>query len=372
MAKKHATKFKESFAAQPSPAEHFEFSVLELAMLLGRLHLQPIAESPLVNIMPLDASKDANQAIPHRQREALERLAHPEIQLKLVYCTPPEPALIANYYGIEGDADFVLHDQHIGGTHRLGYPVDAFSLFETGAAALQLQQPAETSGFTLVMDSTAFQVMAGIVDLIQEHTLTRMLERKLPDAELSFTEEDIAVCCARSMETLDNRWMVPRALLASPLELSFNETDIQQGLEWLSDAGALRKEGRQVGLTSVFSLVCSRLISCAGLFAVSTRRKTDAQDWLYEHFAGLRCSGSLWQLEFFDITASDFKVTLLDITPHMLYGRLNAALFPQTESRGTTEEPSTETPKQKKCPQCDAVLKAGNKFCTQCGAAIAS
>lgn len=352
-------------------AERFEFSAVELATLLGQLGLQPITESPLINIMPLSVSKDASQSISHWQREAIECLAHPEIQLKLVYCTPPEPALIAAYYGIDRDADFVLHEQHIGGTHRLAYPVDAFSLFETGSTALQLQHPAETSGFTLVMDSTAFQAMAGIVDLIQEHTLNRMLERKLPAAELSFSADDIAGCCARSLETLDNRWMVPRAILASPLELSFQETDIQQGLEWLCDAGALRKEGKQFGLTSVFSLVCSRLISCSGLFAVSTqKREANQRDWLHEHFAGLRCSGSLWQLEFFDITANDFKVTLLDVTPQMLYGRLNAALFPQTESPDTSGEPRAEPPKQVHCPQCNAILKAGKKFCTQCGAAV--
>lgn len=374
MAKKNATQSKHSEATQPFHAERFECSVLELATLFGRLHLQPISGSPLINIMPLDDSTDANQEIPYWQREALVRLACPETQLKLVCCTPPQPAVIATYYGVERDGDFVLYEQHIGGMHRLAYPVDAFSLFETGGAALQLQRPAETSGFTLVMDHAAFQTMAGIVDLIQEHTLKRMLERKLPATELEFTAEDIAACCARSQETLDNRWMVPRALLASPLQLSFCKIDIQQGLEWLTDAGALRKDGKQFGLTSVFSLVCSRLISCTGLFAVSThRRQSNGHDWLHEHFAGLRCSGCLWQLEFFDISASDFKVTLLDVTSHMLYGRLTAALFPtQTDYPDTSQQPSTEQAKQKHCPQCNAVLKAGKKFCTQCGAAIAN
>ena len=355
----------------------------DLFHLLRESNLEPGAGSPLGGLKP--SARSAKLA-PVEDKpglvEALSRLTKPEVVLGTVIFSPPEEPEFSWFYGSSKDGNYAFHGPAEDGGHEISWPVDGFLLLRSLQAPLAMEKLAEKEEISLVLDRSGFESLAVLADLVQEKNLLALLRREMPQ-EATFEEIELLECCDRSRNSQDLRWMVPRALLISPIGLRFSDEALRQGLESLLAGDLLTRRDGVFALTPTLGLACSRLAATSGMSALSTQRLQRLS-----HFAALRIADlGLWLVEFSDITADEFNVRITSVAQTDMYRRLKAGLrMPENQrSAGPPTPPPREVTsrpeaarkqepvkeKQAHCPSCGSELRAEARFCAKCGHRLA-
>jgi RNA polymerase subunit RPABC4/transcription elongation factor Spt4 len=354
----------------PQP-DRWNLTAPEIAGMLRRTGVTPRRGSPFLRlhgegtVSPPDAAIEDTPEI----REATARIGRPDIILGLLHVPPGEPD-VSWFYGAEGDRRFAVHRRDGGMWHRIVWPVRDTTLADLMETAVSIHEPAVTDGFALILDRRGFEALAVVVDFLQEETLRSAMNRRLPSV-LQFDVDDLFCCYQRNLRGIDLRWMVQRSKLISPVRLGPDPEGLRSGLGSLVRQGMLVQEGTLYASTARFSTACSLLAGCSGFFALSTRRRMgrgDGEDaWDFQHMAAMRAIGSLWLLEFSDISGSDFTLKLGDVTASLLHERVAAGLLPPERAPVPSDE-AAET--EALCQNCGSLLQPPAKFCPNCGARI--
>jgi len=387
--------------------EMFAFRHSEIAGILEAAQLKPTQGSPFKDLsaeVDESAREVAVQAGPG-VLAAATRIAVPDRVIGMVTAAPPEPADFLWLYGGHSDLDLAYHQEDETGLHRIAWPVDGLALLDLAAAPLDLYGPVEHHAVSLSLGREEFSALVAITDFVQADALQGILRHDLPLPEPpTFRIEDLVALAERSTQTEDLRWMVTRAGLMSPIQLNFGEATLRHALGSLEENGLLQEAGGLFEVTPLLHQLCLLAGTCTGLSAVSTRnRGPETGAWSLEHFAISRGPGSLLLFEFADVAATDFLVSIDDITPALAFEWLQGGLlFEDTPEAGmdepaqeaglderspgpepvmepalpnapmgtTTAPPSQGQGQQWFCPSCGTVLRVGLGFCTSCGAPV--
>lgn len=369
--------------------EMFAFRHSEMAAILEAARLEPVRGSPFKGLEAEvdESAREAARQVSQGACAAASRIAAPDRVIGMVTAVPPEPADFLWLYGNRSDLDFAYHQEDEAGLHRLAWPVDALALIDLAAAPLDLYEPDEHYAVSLSLGREELCALAAITDCVQADALQGMLGHDLPLAEPpTFSLEDMVVLAARSTRSGDLRWMVPRARLMSPIQMDFEEATLRPALGSLEDGGLLLEAGGLFEVTPLLHQVCLLAGTCIGLTAISIRnRAPETGAWSLEHFAIARGSGSLLLFEFADVTATDFLVSIDDITATLAFEWLQRGLLfedtpeaemglpPDPESiqePALPTAPTLEQAQQSFCKRCGTALDAGKRFCTSCGAQV--
>lgn len=361
---------------------------------------------------PTLASDPVVQDMPDLET-ALVRLAKPNMTIGIIHWPPLYPE--ANwFYGSDQD-DFLSGLRRTDEGYQVSSPILKEKLVTILETALAPQEPWVTDGFALSLSRDGFITLSAIVDLIQEGVMVTALNRQPPIVQ-TFGADDLYHCFHRGDGGLDLRWMAQRIKFLSPVPIKPDRGCFESGLKDLEQAKMLIRDNFLFQPTPRFHTACSLLGACSGFSAMATRILLNkSTTWVHQHVAALRGLGSLWLMDFSDISNDDFVVKLGDITPSLLHERLLAGVHvnnvaPGTTARstssGTTQlrtcpecglelmpeteicpvcakknksvsapEPSLDVPPRVKetavgqlnCPECGITLPVGTKFCTQCG-----
>jgi len=359
----------------------------DLFHLLKESNLEPGDGSPLGDLKP--SARSAKLA-PVEDRsgllEALARLTRPEVILGLVTFSSPEEPGFSWFYGSAKDGNYAFHEPAEDGRHEISWPVDGFLLLRSLQAPLAMEKSTKKEDISLVLDRSGFETLAAIADWLQEKNLVALLNRRMPQAE-TFEEIELLECCDRSRNSQDLRWMVPRALLVSPISLRFSDDNLRQGLESLLAGDLLTRRNGLFALTPTLGLVCSRFAAASGVSALSTqrlqrRRQRENEEWDLTHFAAIRIADrSLWLVEFSDISADEFSVKITSVAQPDMYHHLKAGLGlpgnqgspepPAPARREPTREHESAKEKEFRCPSCGSELRPDARFCAKCGYRLA-
>ncbi len=292
--------------------------------------------------------------------DALARIVRPDVVLGMVLYAPAREPEYSWFYAHEGDAGFAFHRDDGDDRHEIAWPMDRYVLLESSQAVLSSELLPKGGGTALVLDRNEFEAMAAIVDVMQENALVGLLYRD-PSREMRFSENDIVATCNLSRQSPDPRWMVPRATLFAPIDLSFSEESVRGGLESLVRSGLAAREGGFYSPGSELGL---------------------ASGWDHTHFAGMRgADGSLWLFEFTNIESDAFEVELTSVSESVMHGYFKAAVSSgRVPSRPTGDAPG-EAPAKEEPPRLDQPAAArsraarepeatGPRFCRRCGAPL--
>ncbi len=359
----------------------FAFRGSEMAGILEAAQLEPGLGSPLKGLsMEVDESarEAAGQAAPG-VRAAATRIASPDRVIGVVTAAPPEPADFLWLYGARSDLDFAFHQVDETGLHRLAWPVDALAILDVAAAPLDLYGPIEHYGVSLALGLEEFSALVAIADFVRADALQGMLVHDPPLSDPpTFRVEDLVALAEGATQSGDLRWMVPRASLMSPIELDFGEAVLGPAVGSLSENGLLVEAEGLFEVSPLLHKVCLLAGTCTGFSAISTRnREPETDAWSLGHFAISRGPGCVLLFEFEDVSATDFLVSIDDITPALAFEWLQGGLMFEDTPEEETEEPVPEpTPTaatreeegaQRFCTQCGTSMDAAKGFCTQCG-----
>ncbi|MFQ5472527.1 MAG: hypothetical protein ACE5FA_06555, partial [Dehalococcoidia bacterium] len=264
-------------------------------------------------------------------REPLAGIACPEVVIGLL-CHPPAEPTDAWLYGGAADQHLAMCSQQDDRSYRIAWPVSRASLQELLEAAISIEQPFVTDGFSLSLDKDGFEALVSLIDVTQEAALRAALNRKPPPVP-RFDAAGLFEGAQRSLGRMDLRWMAQRALLVAPARFSPSIEGIQRGLRSLARQGMLVQRNGALSSTRRFHTACTLLSGTTGFCSVATHRRIGEPSrgspaWGREHLAALRGTGSLWLLEFSKITARGYVVQLGDVTADLLSQRLAASTLP--------------------------------------------
>jgi hypothetical protein len=359
----------------------FAFRGSEMAGILEAAQLEPGLGSPLKGLSAAvdDSAREVANQAGHGVRAAASRIASPDRVVGVVTAAPPEPADFLWLYGAQSDLDFAYHQEDETGMHRLAWPVDGLAMLDLAAAPLDLDGPIEHYGVSLALGREEFSALVAIADFVQADALQGMLGHDPPLSDPpTFRIEDLVALAERATQSGDLRWMVPRARLMSPIELDFGEAVLGPAVGSLSESGLLLEAQGLFEVTPLLHRVCLLAGTCTGFSAISTRnREPETDAWSLDHFAISRGPGCLLLLEFEDVSATDFLVSIDDITPALAFEWLQGGLMfedtPEEEIEEAVPEPTRtaaareEEGAQRFCTQCGTSVGASKGFCTQCG-----
>lgn len=352
---------------RPPQPDRWNLTAAEITEMLRRTGVEPRHGSPFLRLDGAGPVSPATLAIEDTPdiREATLRIGRPDIILGLLHMPPGEPD-VTWLYGAAGDQRFAVHRRDGGMWHRIVWPVQGTTLAEIMETAVSIREAAVTDAFALSLDRRGFETLAVIVDFFQEEALRSAMQRRMP-AVPRFDMDDLFCCCQRNLRGIDLRWMVQRSKLISPVRLSPDPEGLNAGLGSLVDQGMLTQQGTLFAPSPRFYAACTLLAGCSGFFALSTRRRTvrrdGTDDWDFQHMASMRGIGSLWLLEFTDISKSGFTVKLGDVTADLLHERVVAGLLPP--ERPPVPDDRFASPMC--CPDCGSRLQPPAKFCPNCG-----
>jgi hypothetical protein len=356
---------------RPPQPDRWNLTAAEIAEMLRRTGVEPWRGSPFLRLHRGGTDSPAAVAIDETPeiRDATMRIGRPDIVLGLLHVPPADPD-VTWLYGSSGDRRFAVHRRDGGMWHRIIWPVQDTTLADIMETAVSIHDPAVTDGFALTLDRREFETLATIIDFFQEETLRSAMNRK-PFSVLQFDDDDLFGCYRRNLRGIDLRWMVQRSKLISPIRLAPDPEGLRMGISSLVKQGMLMQDGSLYTATPRFTTACSLLAGCSGFFALSTRRRIQRNDghdvWDFQHMASLRGIGSLWLLEFADISNDDFTVKLGDVTASLLHERVVAGLLPPARLQLPDEEAAE---KLAYCQNCGAKLQPPAKFCPNCGTKI--
>jgi hypothetical protein len=356
---------------RPPQPDRWNLTAPEITEMLRRAGVEPWRGSPIARLYDVAKSPPEKIAIKDTPeiREATARIGRPDIVVGLLHVPPGDPD-VTWFYGASGDQRFAVYRRNGNLWHHIVWPVLDTTLTEVMEAAVSITEPAVTDSFALSLDRRGFETLATIIDFFQEETLRAAMSRK-PASVLQFDSDDLFGCYQRNLRGIDLRWMVQRSKLISPLGLAPDLEGFQIGISSLVKQGMLVQEGSLYRSTPRFTTACSLLAGCSGFFALSTRRRIQRNDghvaWDSQHMASMRGIGSLWLLEFADISRNDFIVKLGDVTASLLHERVAAGLIPPARLELPEDEASE---KQAYCQNCGSKLLPPAKFCQNCGTKI--
>lgn len=352
----------------------------EISYLLKDFRIEPGSGSPFQGLRPpQEGFTSASFENEKELMNAFVALLQPEAIHGLVSYTPDEQPSYSWFYGDSIGSSFAFHSEK--DTHQIAWPVDILSILEILELPLNLLNTNEIDEISFILDRRGLETMAAIIDLIQEQSLTSLLERSL-SPEIRFDEKDLLDCLNHNIKSTDFRWMIPRTMIFSPIRLKYTSEDIIQGMEWLHAKGLLTLREGRYALSPPFGIVCSLLGSCSGLSALSSRRQQiinkDNKDWSLQHLAALKgIDNSLWLFEYTDITSDDFHVEIQNTTGRSLNERLQSEFFPSGKPAAPPPsipsippQPELKSINEPFCPNCGTQLKPKASFCTKCGARV--
>jgi hypothetical protein len=356
---------------RPPQPDRWNLTAAEIAEILRRTGVEPWRGSPFLRPHGAGTGTPAGLAIEDTPdiRDATTRIGRPDIILGLLHVPPGDPD-VTWLYGTSGDRRFAVHRRDGGMWHRIVWPVQGTTLADIMETAVSIHDTAVSDAFALSLDRRGFETLAAMVDFFQEEALRSAMQRRMPSVP-RFDVDDLFCCWQRNLRGIDLRWMVQRSKLISPVRLSPDPEGLNAGLRSLVEQGMLAQQGTFFAPTPRFHTACSLLTGCSGFFALSTRRRIQGNDghdaWDFQHMASLRGIGSLWLLEFTDISKNDFTVKLGDVTAGLLHERVVAGLLPPERLQLPDEEAAEKKPY---CQNCGAKLQVPAKFCPNCGTKI--
>jgi hypothetical protein len=310
------------------PPNGCTLSLEEAGAYLRSLSLTPSSKSPFRG-MALPEEVPGSDPEPD-VAEAMRRLVRPELTVEVLGQEDAGEGA-GRLFGMSTAETFVFHGRDEEGKHRIAWPIAREQIVAALERPLDLSSPIVERGALLTLDRTGLETLAAIVDTLQEDALVALLDRQ-PESPSWFHAERLREIYDQSREGTDFRWLVPRAMRASPVELSPSTEGFARGLEALAAAGHLVETEGLYSPRPGFGIVCSALAECANFIVVSTRRRLKQPDgrflWAPDRFAFLRGTHSLWLLEFTRITHSGFQLRLGDMGPEHARTRLRAALAP--------------------------------------------
>lgn len=329
-----------------------------LAAFLQAQKEQPTPRSPLAPLAEKTPPGTAS-VVSAGLSELLPPVNAPDLVLGLIHTPPPRPE-VAWFYGRTGVDQLVAHRREDDANHVFVGPFGSETLAGVLAAAIDLAAPAVGPGVCIELQRSGFEAFSAVVDLLQEVALEAALNRVLPEP-LAFDLADVVRCYARNLDTYDLRWLVQRAETLAPAPLQPFEESLARGLAELQEQQLLRLVDGWYRATEKMEQLATRIGPASGFCGVATLRR-EGDNWRREHLAAQRGIGSLWLMEFDEITLETFRVNIADVSGEILLERLRAAVsLPRI----------SETPAQPgRCRSCGAPLRAGNRFCTACGVRV--
>ncbi len=326
----------------------------ELVHLLREAKLRPGPGSPLGDLGSVPHS--GLVAPIERQADALRAmavLAGPEAILGAMTFVPPEDPDYSWFYGASSEPGLAYRELSAEGATDIVWPVDAPWLVRSLRAPLDLERGSDGEEISMVFDKAGFETLAVLANLAQEISLLALLKRQ-GFSGMSFEAGDLLECAKRSGPSDDLRWPAPRFRLVSPIDLSFAESDLLQGLRSLEAGGLVLRRDGTYALSRSLGFACAQLGATTGMSALSVRRKMKSPaGWTVAHVAAIRAGAGLWLLEFSRISMAGFEVRMKSAGANEIYGRLKADLG--------------YAPVPRFCRSCGGPLRTGAAFCTQCG-----
>lgn len=351
----------------------------DIARVLDRLRIAPAEASPLVDIVPAAGDHTGVDSLASDEAtcEAVARIASPARVVTLVTACPPDEATTFWFYGRRDEADLAFHVLGADGWHHVAWPIDRLAVLDLAAAPLELSTPTESFAISLALGRDELATLAAVCDAVQYDILQGALVAS-PSAAgpVQFSVDDLVALAASLRRRDDVRWMVSRAEWLAPIELDFSSSALSTGLDALLAAGLIVDEGGLFEPTPTLSRLCHTLGTSIGCSAITTRERDEAGAWSFEHVAVIRGPESLLLMEFSDVSATDFLLSIDDVTPAMAFEWLKSAVWlADVVSPVSDESPAFDanTPPApvavRSCPTCGRALKVGKRFCAQCGTA---
>lgn len=294
-----------------------------LADFIQGYDLRPTPRSPLTPLIEKFSASSKDVAEPDGLMELLPPVVSPDIVLGLIH-TPPERPEVAWFYGHFSDNRLTAHRHNEKGEHLFVGPFTDETLTSVLAAAVDLDAPAMGLDLWVELGRSGFEAFAAVVDLLQEEALEAALNRVLPKP-FEFDLTDVVRCYARNLDTYDLRWLVQRAEILAPAPLQPFEESLIRGLVELEEQGLLSHTGEWYLPTEKMIQLAELIGPVSGFCGVATLRR-EGGNWRREHLAVQRGIGTLWLMEFGDITLDSFRVRIGDVVGELLHERLRVAV----------------------------------------------
>lgn len=350
----------------PVPLNQWTGTAGEMRAIADGLGLAPWSGSPLLDAVPPEPVRASTPPATPGLVDAWQVLAQPEVRLDVAH-VPPLSGATSRFYGRCGRQSLVGHWLDAG-THHVAWPIEPVGLTRLVASLVETGRPAHEIGVSLDVDRPGYEVLAALVDLLQEASLVALLEGRDVD-EPQVDGRGLADVFARPRSVHDLRWMVARARSMAPGPLAPDEARLSTALARLARDRWLAERASRYVVTPTLRLVCSLLADTRGWCAVSRRVRQLTDDggieWSRQHAAVLRGLDSLWMLGFADIATDGFTVRLRDTTTEDATERIGAwcAPAPVADRAPTARKAAVAPPPPLPLDEVGTVDPAGEWYC---------